>query len=275
MTHARVPATFFVNTQDLDREHEAWHDEVEFALLGPHALPVAMDLPTSGGPLRAATADAAARLDALRTVHGVLFRASATERARVLDALFTWANLERPVRADRRLMTADEIRSLSRLPGCDVGSHSVSHLALPFHGGDVQREELRRSKESLEALLGRPVAAFAYPFGEYDSAVVDEARDAAYLLAVTVHRGIVTSDSNPMLLPRVEASNASSEELAAILNGLFSWPPPWRGRGSSSDVWSENEAASRKEVAAGAVHLRSRPQFGDRSILRPAATPGA
>ena len=50
--------------------------------------------------------------------------------------------------------------------GISVQSHSVSHPRLSLLDCASQERELRTSKSTLEAGLGRPVTAFAYPFGD-------------------------------------------------------------------------------------------------------------
>ena len=260
LSAARLPGTFFVNTGAPGQE--AWHDEVEYVLLGGHRLPASLQLGTSGGMFTASVAGAGDRLAALKAVHGLLFGASAEDRSRLLSALFAWAGLERSARPERRVLSNDEIRALAGVPGCEVGSHSVSHLALPMHAPDVQLRELRESKEALEALLDRPVTAFAYPFGEHDPALVEVVRATPYLIAVTVRTGIVSADADPMRLPRLEVPNASAEELAALLDGLFASPVQTRSLpADGADVWERNDRLAHAELAAGAVRLESLPQF--------------
>jgi peptidoglycan/xylan/chitin deacetylase (PgdA/CDA1 family) len=92
-----------------------------------------------------------------------------------------------------------------------IGSHSHYHLK----GSDCTRavvvEEAERSNEFLRARLGQSQAlAYSYPYGntrlghvspEYVTAV----RTAGYKLAVTTNLGLASPDSDPYLLPRVEA----------------------------------------------------------------------
>lgn len=68
-----------------------------------------------------------------------------------------------------------EVRSLAAM-GQDVESHSMTHPDLTTLSPEARREELVRSRATLEALTGQPVRHFAYPYGAYDAAVV---RDTA------------------------------------------------------------------------------------------------
>lgn len=178
-----LPATFFVNTDRLAEPHEAWHDELERLLPG-----------------RAEQSE----------VHARLMPLGHRERQELLDRMWASSGLDRKSREDHRVLLADEVLRLSRLPGCRIGSHSANHLYLPVHPPEVQHEEVRRAREELEALLDRPVSAFAYPFGGHDAESVAAVRDAGHLVAVTVEPGRVTSESDGLLLPRIEVSDLSS-----------------------------------------------------------------
>ena len=66
--------------------------------------------------------------------------------------------------ANGLMMTWDQIRALSRA-GMDVESHSRSHRVLQTLDDENLKSELTGSREDLEAQIGRPVRAIAYPVG--------------------------------------------------------------------------------------------------------------
>lgn len=66
--------------------------------------------------------------------------------------------------AENVLMSWDQIRALSRA-GMDVESHTRWHRVLQTLSDDELKNELTGSREDLEAQLGRPVRAVAYPVG--------------------------------------------------------------------------------------------------------------
>jgi peptidoglycan/xylan/chitin deacetylase (PgdA/CDA1 family) len=73
-------------------------------------------------------------------------------------------------------------RQLQELPSnlvC-IGSHAVQHRDLSRLTPDEATAELRQSKETLEAILKRPVRLFSLPFGGCSPAVLDLARKAGY-----------------------------------------------------------------------------------------------
>jgi len=66
--------------------------------------------------------------------------------------------------ANGLIMSWDQIRALARA-GMDVESHSRRHRVLQTLDDDGLRDELAGSRQDIEAQLGRPVRAIAYPVG--------------------------------------------------------------------------------------------------------------
>jgi len=231
-----VPATFFVNSERLDEEHEAWHDVVERMLISDATWPTVLEMRLAGRELCLVVTTPEERLRALMTLHGTVLPLCAADRSEALQRLVDWAGVATKPRPDHRVMLGTEIRALSRMPGCTIGSHSAHHLLLPAQPPDVQGSELLDCKRALEALIGQPVRSFCYPFGEHSGALAEAARQAGHLLAVTVERGLVTSSTDPMLLPRYEIKDCPAEEFAAVIERALE---PAAGKGLSLATWSE------------------------------------
>jgi peptidoglycan/xylan/chitin deacetylase (PgdA/CDA1 family) len=124
--------------------------------------------------------------------------------------------------ADAGFLTAAEMRQLDAA-GMDVEDHTQSHVDLPAQTPSQLVEQVAGSKRALESILGHPVSAFAYPFGTYNSAVVDEVRKAGYALAFTTMAGNSASTSAPLLIPRIHVGRSeTSGGLLSILGGDLS-----------------------------------------------------
>lgn len=67
--------------------------------------------------------------------------------------------------------------------GYEVYSHAVTH-SWCGDGGECDLSEYARSKETLEAELGRPVPYLAWPFGYYNEAMMRAASDYAVTFTV-------------------------------------------------------------------------------------------
>lgn len=104
---------------------------------------------------------------------------------------------------DPSFLTWRELRDLEH-DGFTIGSHTVDHLNLTKLSPAQTWFELRRSRETLERHLGRPVHSFAYPYGAADRDVVGEARTAGYALAFTTRPGDAQSVGRRLLLHRYD-----------------------------------------------------------------------
>jgi peptidoglycan/xylan/chitin deacetylase (PgdA/CDA1 family) len=82
------------------------------------------------------------------------------------------------------LLGWDELRLLANA-GWEIGSHSVTHACLTDVDDAALEEELRASRELIEAQLGVPCRSIAYPYGESDERVRAAARRTGYTAGCT------------------------------------------------------------------------------------------
>jgi peptidoglycan/xylan/chitin deacetylase (PgdA/CDA1 family) len=142
-----------------------------------HALPI---LQACGIPAVAFVP--AGELD--RCDHGI---ASSRETA---EARMTWAELDVLTKA-----------------GITIGSHGWTHRSLAGMPIEQAREEATRSRECLEAHVGLPVTAFAYPFGrraDYTAATGRILLECGYACAFTARHGAIRVGLDPFTLPRIK-----------------------------------------------------------------------
>jgi len=215
-----VPATFFVPAGALDEGREFWWDTLERVFFGLHPLPAALPADLAGGdapqPIRSPDERAAAHW----ALYHRLVRLGAAERAARVDTLVAWAGLERPPSVEARPMTARELKELAASPSCVVGAHGLGHLALPEFDIDTQRAELTDSKRRLEAIVGTPVEALAYPYGAWNADTARLARECGFSLAVTCDERLVEPGGDSWRLPRVEVKPVMRGDLARRLQAL-------------------------------------------------------
>jgi peptidoglycan/xylan/chitin deacetylase (PgdA/CDA1 family) len=115
-----------------------------------------------------------------------------------------------PHEAELACMTADDLRALAA-GGWEIGSHTVSHPRLSQLAGAELDRELEQSRARVAELVGAPCRSLAYPYGDYDDAVVAAARRAGYAAACTLEVGRHGGD--PLRWPRV---------------GIYRGEPGWR-----------------------------------------------
>lgn len=119
-------------------------------------------------------------------------------------------------------LSKDDVRRLAQ-NGIEIGSHTVTHPILGALQMENARREIADSKSALEQVMGKPVQAFAYPFGvpSLDFKPRDEAlvRETGYALAFAGEGGFVTRTSNRFALPRVGIGRMSRAQFAATVTG--------------------------------------------------------
>ena len=119
-------------------------------------------------------------------------------------------------------LSHDDVRRLSA-NGIEIGSHTINHPILCALKPENARCEVADSKSALERLLGKPVRAFAYPFGaprldftSRDEALVEE---SGYTMAFAGEGGFVTRSSRRFALPRVGIGRMTRAQFATTVAG--------------------------------------------------------
>jgi hypothetical protein len=101
-----------------------------------------------------------------------------------------------------------EIEKLASTKLATIGAHTVNHVMLKKWPREKALQEIRRSREVVEASLGKPCEHFAYPVGDPTSADAREfeiAKEAGFKTAVTTRPGVLFPEHAEHLtaLPRV------------------------------------------------------------------------
>ena len=125
-----------------------------------------------------------------------------------------------------RALREDEIGTLVSGGLVEIGAHTVSHPLLTGLPSGRQREEIEGSRATLERLTAQRITTFAYPFGDYDSAVVGRVREAGYECACTSRSDVVRRDSPAHELPRMWPSHRGSQD---FIRWLRRWLGDLRG----------------------------------------------
>jgi peptidoglycan/xylan/chitin deacetylase (PgdA/CDA1 family) len=99
---------------------------------------------------------------------------------------------------------AEDLRQMA-LAGFEIGSHSHTHALCGTLSPDQVEREAALSKQILQQELGRPVTAFAYPYGRqraFSGATRAALQKSGYATAFTVEGTRVGQDCDPLRLPR-------------------------------------------------------------------------
>ncbi|MHC4416220.1 MAG: polysaccharide deacetylase family protein [Planctomycetota bacterium] len=133
--------------------------------------------------------------------------------------------------ASEATMTARQVVEAAGDPGVTFGSHSATHRTLAELPLSEARDELARSKATLEELLERPVEDLAFPYGASHPAVVSAAFAAGYRRVFSLeppvgHNG---SDNPGAVFGRMRMTpDAWPIEHMLTTAGAYGWLPPVR-----------------------------------------------
>jgi len=218
-----VPATFFVNTDRLNDEHERWWDILE-RVFSCANVPAVLQLQIDGQTFRLPTASVHERADALKRLNESAWPMDACARATLVRDVLAWSGANDLPRATHRVLTGDEIRTLAKRAGHLIGAHTVHHLALTTQPAETKRTEIFENKATLERVLGCPVHLFSYPYGDFDADMLAIVSEAGFRAAVTVHAGLVSAGTNRLLFPRHEITPADCASFPRRLREMFEEP---------------------------------------------------
>jgi peptidoglycan/xylan/chitin deacetylase (PgdA/CDA1 family) len=232
-----VPATVFVSTGSTEEGREFWWDELEHLLLGAGPLPRRLQLPIGDGSAEWDLGDAATLGDADVARHRTwnvetgttptprhalyidlcarLRGLTGASRERTIAALAAIANQAREARPSHRRLSREGITALAAIEGITIGSHTDSHASQSQLAPADRRADVRRATAQLETLLGRPVTAFAYPFGGAGDVPEDDGEWLAQegvTIACTTEPGSVRRDTPARRVPRLTVRDWSPAE---------------------------------------------------------------
>ncbi len=189
-----VRATFFIATSFVSERRLYWWERISL-LLGqarkkarprtavityPYTIALDLEDPAAG-----------------KTLTGVVKDTDDLDIDRFLDELgkvleIDWSPQIEADHANRLIMTWDQIRELRRA-GMDIESHGRRHRVLQTLDAGALEDELAGSRRDLEAQLGRPVRAIAYPVGRRihrEPRLRDALAAAGYQLGLSNHSGV-------------------------------------------------------------------------------------
>jgi peptidoglycan/xylan/chitin deacetylase (PgdA/CDA1 family) len=124
-----------------------------------------------------------------------------------------------------RVMSAQQIRALPQ-DLVSIGSHTSTHPFLPTLPEQDAGLELDRSRAQIEAILGRKVRLFSFPFGGFNERLVKQCQRAGYQRVFTTLPRLAFGGPGEFALGRVRVDpNDWPLEFRLKLAGAYRWLP--------------------------------------------------
>ena len=111
--------------------------------------------------------------------------------------------------AQAPLMTETDVRQWVA-GGQEIGSHTHQHIDLLSAEDTACRADIALGKTSLEAVAGRSVDHFCFPYGRYETKHAVMAAEAGFKTATTTQRGHCHAQTDLLELPRVPVVRSTS-----------------------------------------------------------------
>ena len=126
------------------------------------------------------------------------------------------------------ILTAEQLQQLPP-EFVEIGSHTVTHPVLTQLADREARMELCRSRSMLAGILGRDVKLFSFPYGSFNSRLLELCRDVGYERVFVTHPETVDSKNNEFLISRTKADPEDWPlEFHLKLRGAYRWRNRWR-----------------------------------------------
>jgi peptidoglycan/xylan/chitin deacetylase (PgdA/CDA1 family) len=121
-------------------------------------------------------------------------------------------------------LSAEDIKSLSSLTNCEIGSHSYDHVKLDTISNDKILYQLSESKKILEGITGTKISGISYPHGSYNEYTLSILKSIGYEYASSSIKGKNTNKTNRYLLRRSEIIKSDSlSTITKKINGYYDY----------------------------------------------------
>lgn len=119
---------------------------------------------------------------------------------------------------DHSCLDWDQVRRMERTGLVRFGPHGASHGILTRMSAGDLAAEVQRSRDALATHCSNPLRIYCYPNGDHNPQVRDCLTQFGYRQALGTASGFVTSESDPLNLPRIDVSHR-----VAATPGLLAW----------------------------------------------------
>ena len=197
-----VPATIFLTTGYIENRTAPWFIKLRYIFMKTEQTHFELSHKgtTISCPMRTRNEKFAASGKAMT----YLKNCPDEERLPLLDRLCEELELNECQGLDNLMLTWDQIKEMAR-HGISFGAHTVNHPILSRISIEMAKKEIQESKRTIEAIIGKPVTIFAYPFGkksQYTPQIFPILQELQFKCAVTTESKSNTHSINLFELNR-------------------------------------------------------------------------
>lgn len=133
-----------------------------------------------------------------------------------MRAHFEW-DMEYPESDRASFLNVDEIKELCKNPLITIGAHTENHARLANLSAEEQREEILKSKQTLEQITGQKIKHFAYPFGglyDFNTMSKQLVEELGFEFAYSNTDLLCIERKDCMTIPRINIRNYDTNKLS-------------------------------------------------------------
>lgn len=159
----KAQALFYITTSKLNTHDVLWWDQLEYVFFKTPVLPPELSITIEHTKHTFDTAKD--HEGTYHQLHPLIKYTHYKERDRIMSDLLQWAGISGINDDSYRLLSHEQLKTMSNSSACVLGSHTIDHPVLSELSYEEQLEQINGSKKILEELSGKPVNHFSYPFG--------------------------------------------------------------------------------------------------------------
>jgi peptidoglycan/xylan/chitin deacetylase (PgdA/CDA1 family) len=120
----------------------------------------------------------------------------------------------------QNFMTTTQLQFIASSGLVEIASHTLHHVNLRAVGEKTADMEISESKTKLEAIIGRQVHTFAYPYGDFNDTAIRLVKKAGYRTAASVVDGSLHSEQDRYFVYRLRPGARTGKNLTDWLASL-------------------------------------------------------
>lgn len=211
-----VPATVFVNTAGIDNDKEFWWDELECLLNQPILPNIIKTEKTIYETLKYNNREKLIS-DIRNDIIGYSYKFRDEEICKLKLQINPFINS----RSEYRTMNSDELKVLAKDPLITIGAHTVNHILCDIETYEIQKKEIKESKDKLESIINKEVNLFAYPNGNIGVETRKILSELEFKRAFTCEHACIDYDEKVFDIPRSPVLNWDKNQVSRRFRGIW------------------------------------------------------
>lgn len=240
-----IPATVFISTNYIDANQYFWWDELQSIFLNNQELPSSFAIDLTGKTKVwsinnneqdfakdilstqwdvTQNSEEFSRQSVYKELCHLFNNLSKSDRSNILEQIRAQTGIQPFSDPEYRVLSSREILNLSKNPLVNIGAHTASHRILSGQTIEEQLLEIQRSKRTIEAISGRQVVNFSYPFGNrasYTHETIEQVKKSGFQASCSNYESLVRKSTDVFQLPRYLVRDWDRETFRAHLTNWF------------------------------------------------------